>query len=250
MKEKLLFLLCFVVRSVSLFAADDAGVLWRHANKLYQSKQYDSAAATYEKLAAERPANSLLYYNLGNAYFRLNKVGRAVLNYERALQLNPDNKQVKDNLTLAKYRMSSQVRQVDDVFFVQWWDRSTHPAYATAWASLVFFIFLLFVASLLARIMAQGKIMVPVQVSVLLAILWILGLAPAYFSARKNLQSDKAVVMENDTPLQAAEAKGKPLSLLPEGTTVKIRQVKDGQAEVVIPDGRTGWVSMRLMERV
>src|ERR1044071_4582958 len=52
--------------------------IWQKGNSYYAQKQYDSAAVYFEKLAAENPGNAVVYYNLGNAYYRLNQVGPAV----------------------------------------------------------------------------------------------------------------------------------------------------------------------------
>src|ERR1700744_3575460 len=103
MKQIFLILFAFLLPgALHSLAAGDSNMLWQKANELYQQKQYDSAAQCLEQIAALKPQNEIVYYNLGNTYYKLNKIAPAVLNYERALRINPDYKEAKDNLLLAQ----------------------------------------------------------------------------------------------------------------------------------------------------
>ena len=86
---------------------------------------YQQAIAGYEQLIAAGIHNARLYYNLGNAYFRLNDLGRAILHYRRGLRLEPGNRQIQANLTYGRSRrvdqidVSSQRSLVHQLFFWQ-----------------------------------------------------------------------------------------------------------------------------------
>jgi tetratricopeptide (TPR) repeat protein len=70
---------------------------------------YQQAIAGYEQLIASGIHNARLYYNLGNAYFRLNDLGRAILSYRRGLRLEPGNRQLQANLSYARSRRMDQI---------------------------------------------------------------------------------------------------------------------------------------------
>jgi tetratricopeptide (TPR) repeat protein len=70
---------------------------------------YQQAIAGYEQLVATGIHNAKLYYNLGNAYFRLNDLGRAILHYRRGLRLEPGNRQLQANLSYARSRRTDQI---------------------------------------------------------------------------------------------------------------------------------------------
>src|SRR5499427_11133783 len=70
---------------------------------------YRQAIAGYEQLIAAGIHNAKLYYNLGNAYFRLNDLGYAVLHYRRGLRLEPGNRQLQANLSYARSRRVDQI---------------------------------------------------------------------------------------------------------------------------------------------
>ena len=70
---------------------------------------YQQAIAGYEQLIAAGIHNARLYYNLGNAYFRLNDLGHSILYYRRSLRLEPGNRQIQANLSYARSRRLDQI---------------------------------------------------------------------------------------------------------------------------------------------
>lgn len=72
------------------------------ANQLYVAGHYDEAARIYEQEVARGVQDSAVYYNLGNAYYQQGDMGRAVLNLQRAAQLDPRDEDIQANLALAR----------------------------------------------------------------------------------------------------------------------------------------------------
>ena len=97
--KKILFLLLLVTLTMNAQSVDR---LFSEANKLYKTEQYQAAIDLYKTIESEHMISSDVYYNLGNSYYKLNKVGPAIFYYEKALQLNPDNEDVKNNMVFAK----------------------------------------------------------------------------------------------------------------------------------------------------
>ncbi|MCD6011283.1 MAG: hypothetical protein K0Q79_1145 [Flavipsychrobacter sp.] len=225
--------------------------IWQKGNLFYQQKQYDSAAFYYEQLAAQKPRNADIYYNLGNTYYRLNKVALAILNYERTLKMNPDHRQAKENLMLAQERISNRIHGSEPIFFIRWWDSITRPGLATVWSIIALVTFSLFVLLFyLRRYSGAYSGRVPVQLLGILAFVFCLLLILSISAANNSTSDSTAVVMQNDAPLMNKELKGKPLLLIPEGTTVNIRTEREGWLEISLPDGRTGWVKQNLVSRI
>ncbi len=103
-------------------AADSAGELFKSAGEAYEKGSYDRAVAEYEKLIADGIAGPSLYYNLGNAYFRLGRRGEAILWYERARRLDPRDKDILHNLDLARSQL-----QDEEATFGEFLDRLLTP---------------------------------------------------------------------------------------------------------------------------
>src|SRR5437763_9070355 len=72
------------------------------ANQEYAAGDFDAATRDYEELLRSRQDAPNLFYNLGNTYFRKKDFGRAILNYERALALDPHHPEAQANLRIAR----------------------------------------------------------------------------------------------------------------------------------------------------
>lgn len=223
---------------------------WKKGNDFYQQKQYDSAAYYYEQIAVLKPINAEVYYNLGNTYYRLNRIPLAVLNYERSLKISPNNINAQDNLNIAQNRISNRIPKTNDIFFINWWRSLTNGQNATAWAAATLIAFVLIIASLWIRKFAKNGRKLPVQLPGILGFLCLCFLVIAFVSARNDENTNGAVVMENDAALMNGQQKGKPLALIPEGTTVKVLSENGMWIEVGLPDGRNGWLLQRQITKI
>jgi hypothetical protein len=248
-----LFGLTFILFSGVLpcFAAGDYNVQWQKGNAFYQQKQYDSAAWYFEQIAALKPRNADVYYNLGNTYYRLNNIPHAVLNFERALKINPEFKNAADNLALTQSRINNHILTVNDIFFIKWWKAITRSDKAGIWSIAALSAFLLILVILILKMFLKAKAdFLPVQFTGVLGFVCICFLVLAYYSSKNRMDMNTGVVMQADAPLMNNEWKGKPLTLIPEGTTVKIDNEKGSWLEVTLPDGRTGWVQSNIVEKI
>ena len=98
MKRSILLLFIILSASLSARTAEDYLAKFNNAAKLYESAQYSKAIEVYENILSSGQRNAELYYNLGNAYYKTGKIGKAVLNYERAERLAPSDQAIKNNL--------------------------------------------------------------------------------------------------------------------------------------------------------
>ena len=247
--KKVFFALCVVLGASISFAAPAFNEIWQQANAHYQNKEYDKAAALYEQLAAGRPDNAAVYYNLGNAYYKLNQIGPAVLNYERALRVDPGHRLAADNLELTKSRIPNRVAETPDIFFVAWWKSATAAGLSEIWSVTALALFIIAIVLLALRRLDKAPGWMPRAVPAVALILTPLFLLLAYTSASRRADNRKAVVMEHDTPLHQTNGK-KGINHLPEGTVVTISELGKDKAEVRLPDGRTGWVDPQTLEKI
>jgi hypothetical protein len=78
-------------------------------NDLYKTGRYEEALEGYRSVLASDPANSAAWYNAGNALFRLNRPGQAVLSYSRAFILDPRSPDIRANLDYALKQTGQQL---------------------------------------------------------------------------------------------------------------------------------------------
>ena len=118
MKQFVIYLLGLIF----WLAAPAASAQKQVADSLYAAEKFQQAAAEYEKLLKEAD-NAELYYNLGNAYYRLHDIGHAILNYEKASNREPGDADIRFNLTLARSKTIDKIESTED-FFLFYWIRS------------------------------------------------------------------------------------------------------------------------------
>ena len=248
--RRLTLLIVTIVLCLNATAETPYNSLWQKANTFYQNKQYDSAAAYYEQLAAQKPENAEVYYNLGNAYYRLNEVGPAVLNYERALRLQPSYKNAQENLTLTKNRIKNRISEPEPIFFVRWWKSLSKPSLANVWAitSLVFFLILLGMLAYV-KLNRNSYSYIRPQLIAAVSFIWVVILALSIFSSRKRLKSNYAVVMQQEAFMVQPDKKSDSLTI-PEGTTVKLLETQGELQRVRLPDGRNGWIPQQALTEI
>jgi tetratricopeptide (TPR) repeat protein len=250
MRRLAYILLLLLITGYTAFAADSYNAAWwKKANGYYSSKQYDSALFYFEKIAALSPRDAVVYYNLGNTYYRLNQIGPAVLNYERALKIKPSYKEAADNLVVAQSRIPNRIAGMNEIFFVRWWQGLTSGNNATVWALLSLLLFVLLVGLLLAKRFRKAE-RVPSQVTPFIAVAWLLVLFISVVAAANRQNTDTAVVMQNDAQLLSEPEKGKIQSLVPEGTTVKCEAEIGAWVQVKLPDGREGYIRKEDMSKI
>jgi len=90
------------------------------ANQLYENGRYSEAVQTYQQLVDQDYADSSLFYNLGNAHYRRGDLGKAILNYERAVLLAPRDSDIQTNLFYVRGQALDQYEAEANSPLEQW----------------------------------------------------------------------------------------------------------------------------------
>lgn len=235
----------------------------QQADSAYNKENYRQAIALYEQSIAADGPSSVLYYNLGNAYYRNDNLGRAVLSYERALKLNPTNKDARQNLEFVKSKI--QDRPEDDTPFFASMHRAIRSAMtANAWAWTALAIFILLAGAVALYLFTNSVVLRKTgffgAIVLLVIFAYIIGVAvDAAATARSH---EEAVVVVPSTqlssaPRQARSSADKVVSIH-EGTRVEIVDsvatpddpVSPRWYEVKINNGTQAWLRASDVERI
>jgi hypothetical protein len=236
----LILLAVFISNPVS---AKHADMLVRLGDSAYAQKMYDSAAYYYKQAISPINPDPVVLYKLGNAHFRLNRTGEAVLAYERALKRRPGFADAAENLAIIQRRIQPDAGK-DDVFFIRWWNALTKPALSNVWAvlSIVFFSFPLGVLiwSRFRRTWPSWLWPQAIVGGIVLSLFFtVLSVA-----AVPGTSNNSAVVMQKDAAFRTEIKSGSTPSVLklPEGLVVDVLGNDDNQVRVALPDGREGFM--------
>ncbi|MDX1778881.1 MAG: hypothetical protein R3339_08360, partial [Thermodesulfobacteriota bacterium] len=80
----------------------DEAAFFMEAQKNYKEGKYSQAAGGFEKLLQNGDRNGALYYNLGNSYFKMGMLGKAILSYRLAELYTPRDEDLNANLNYAR----------------------------------------------------------------------------------------------------------------------------------------------------
>jgi len=242
----------YVQEEIIHYAQEEKSLL-QQANALYIQGEYLQAINLYERIIQEYGVSPELFFNLGNAYFKTHDIARAILNYERALRLNPRFADARYNLEIAQLRVLDNIVSDDDFFLKRWISKMISFYTSNQWLYVSWILFILSLAGVLLFVFGRTRALRKIAFSVTLIVFSFSALALTFSTVRKNqLQNQKeAIVMIGVIPVKSApDRSGTNLFELREGTKVRVRTILGDWAEIVIGDGRIGWVELRQIEQI
>lgn len=231
--------------SVLAFLANAQNQDLQIANEKFRQEDYQTASELYEQLIAEGYQSKALFYNLGNAYYRLGKMGESVLNYERALLLAPKDKEIQENLAFVKGQLKDEIIALDVFPLIAFWKNMRNSFSAGAWTFLALFLFWLGIAGFIIWILApkrKHRIKGFYLGGVALA-LCVLPLLLAIGRKQELKNPQKAVVLSDGLNLHATPSEGsETLYVLFEGATINTLESAGNWEKVSLANGYQGWV--------
>jgi len=249
MKRNIIFIL-FLGFTVAVMAAGDSKLT--EANAEYAAENYEAAASMYEEILQEGES-AAIYYNLGNAYYKLGKLGPAILNYERALLRDPGNEDILYNLEMANRQTIDKFEPVGRFFLLKWIDSLSSLYNTNAWAhiSIISFIITLILAGvfIFARVVWMKKTAFFAGIAMLLISI----MAFNFSDKQKNrlIMHDYAIIFSPTVTVKGSpDASGTELFLLHEGAKVKIKRELGNWIEIQSVDGNVGWVESSVAEAI
>ena len=246
MRRFIIILSLFLAPCSLLLAQSDFDI----ANAAYADGRYAEAATLYQTLIDEQP-NATLYYNLGNAQFKQGELAQAILNYERALRLNPNHKDAQYNLKFAQSRITDNIVEQD--FFLSSWARVIrNNLRERTWLTLsivLFFIGLIgIMLFLLGRETWLRKTAFHIAWLTLLFSL-ITGLNAASLHKRDTLRNEAIITQGVVNAKSSPDRSGTDLFTVHEGTKVTIRETLGEWCNIRVGNNE-GWIKQQNMERI
>lgn len=226
--------------------AQSPQLLFESANKDYLEGRYDSAIGKYQQILDRDFISGEVHFNLGNAYYKKNAFGRAILHYERAKRFLGNDEALERNLKLARVHIVDKIEPVPQLFLIEWWHFLLNMISIEAYAWLgvaIFFVFSLFVA---LEILYRGyfKKMIWTTGMIFIFVL-IVFLSNVYIS---ESTAYGIIIDQNVSIVSEPAEEGNELFILHEGTKVLIERVSGEWYEIRLADGKTGWLKSGSLE--
>jgi tetratricopeptide (TPR) repeat protein len=219
------------------------GATFEEANQLYDEGKFAEAKAAYDGLVSTKNWNANLFYNLGCTEHRLGARGEAVLEFQRALMLEPSHPEARANLTFLRDQGGAIVwpgSWIDRLLPEPWANVCAVIGALAGWAAVF----------LIARALLSSPGDRPGWWTGVIAALLVTGYSAALiWHAEKG--ADRAIVTA-----KAAEARLAPAAsagsaaVLPAGSEVRVLNERGEWIYCALPRGGRGWVAAKEVARV
>lgn len=217
------------------------------AEKAYDTKKYKDAIAAYEELIKTGYNAYQLRFNLGNAYYRDNQLGKAIYNYELARKINPNDEDVRINLGIAASKTSDKIDSKEN-FFVSAVKTNVLSSFSTAgWAWFTVACSTFFCVMLFAFFISRSILLK--RITFFLSFILIIGFIITYFLGYSAVKSkydntfaivlSKEVKIKNE-PTSTASSKFS----LHEGTKIRVVENNGDWVLIKLDNGNEGWVKL------
>lgn len=222
-------------------------------NALYQKGNYIEAVKAYESVLKDNKQSAELYFNIGNCYYKMNKVAPAIYNYEKALVLEPNDKEVQNNLKFAHKLQIDEIKEVPKVGFEKLIRDFTGAFHYNTWAWIAVAFVFLFVLFFIGYYFSQTTVFKRVFFigMFVLTFLLLISILSAIFE-RNHYKNERPAIVFADVVSVKNEprASGSEVFILHEGTKVFVKEVLENWKKIQLTDGTEGWIEESAIREV
>lgn len=245
-----IFIAIHLFFSVNLMASDPQED-FKKAGVYYQKQDYENAAKSYEDMVKSGNVAAEVYYNLGNCYFKTGNLSHAMLNYERAQRLAPDDDDINFNLKIASLRLVDKMDAVPEIFYKRWLKLIASAFSIDAWSKLflscVWLLFFFFALYLVAPSASMKKF------GFIFAMLFIVITGSVFAIAQKSYAmtflDQHAIITATSVYVKSSpDEKGSDQFIIHEGTKVDVLDELGDWKKVRIANGSIGWLKHNEIE--
>ncbi len=240
--KKLFYIFIFLLSTLT-FAQGEA--LFEQGNALYNEGKFAEAIENYESILNSEQHSAALYFNIANAHYKLNNIAPSIYYYEKALQLAPNDNEIKNNIAFARNMTIDAIDTLPEVGFSKWINGISSYMTYDGWAKTAVALMLLFTALYLLYYFMRStlkKRLSFIGSMISLALVFVV-IALAYHNFNTAQADHPAIVFAKESmvkngPNDWSEEAFK----LHEGTKVQILDTVNNWKKIQLADGKTGWI--------
>lgn len=243
MNVKYCIVLCFFFLGPLLWGQGDE--LFKEASNAYNKGDYQEAANLYHQILEQDQHSAALYFNLGNSYYKLNRIAPSIYYYEKALLLDPDDTEIKNNLAFAQNMTLDAIEELPESDLSKAYGRITGILTFDQWAKLAVLLIFVFVIAISVYMISRFPKYKRISFIVGIVALAIAGISVSFaYVQYQNYQLDQpAIIFAEETAVRTEPNDRSELAfLLHEGTKVNVIEKLDEWQRIELENGQSGWL--------
>ena len=219
---------------------------FQKGNDAYLKNNFSDAIKSYQELVNDGYQSSEIYFNLGNAYYKSDSLASAILYYEKAKKLNPDDDDIIVNLKLANLKTIDKTDAKEELIFKSWWDKFLNSRTADGWGILC--IVSLFIAFVLLTIFRISVSSTRKQILFIGFSLFLVCSLSFFLLAKLNYthqtETGQAILFSSSATIKSAPTENsKDLFVIHEGAKVNIIEKNNSWFRIRLDNGNEGWIT-------
>lgn len=243
LKRKIILLLALFFLSLTAFSQNST--LFDQGKELYKNGKYQQAITVWTQILGNDAHSAQLYFNLGNAQYKLNHIGPSIYYYEKALQLSPNDTDIKNNLAFAQNARIDLIEPLPETVFSKWYNNISTLFTIRGWAVLSVVFSMGFVALFLLYYFAfseKRKRLLFVS-AMLVSVLLVASLSMAFLTYGDYSENKPAIIFASEIKVKTEPSMGSNVAFtLHEGTKVQILAQEGNWYRITLADGKDGWI--------
>jgi len=252
MRIKIINLLSALLVLISFIAqGQESQNIFQQGNEAYKAGEFKKALKLYESIEDDGVISPELNYNLGNCYYRLDKIGFAILNYEKALKQDPSFEDAQINLTRTQSLTVDKIEQLPLPGIVRVYKGFLNIMNTEKWATtslgfvVLFLVLILMINFSNNSPLKKGLFFVNVFVVALAFLTLIFAFSSDYY------EKEELILVKDNAYIKSEPTKsGKDLFILHEGTKVQLKQDNNAWIQIKLSDGLIGWVEKGAFKKI
>ncbi len=239
------YLVVIVVFLWNMMGVAQSNQEFEKANELYNQEKFQEAIDSYKSILDSGLESAELYYNLGNANYKLSNIGPSIYYYEKALELAPNDEDIKNNIAFANNAtidaidvipegvISRSINSFTNMFGFDMW----------AWISVfcIAFFVVLFILYYAARLSSKKRLFFLGS-----WVFLIIGIFAVFFAFKQYnfLENNQyAIIFAQETTIKSEpNLRSEEVFVLHEGTKVKVTETVNDWKKIKLVDGKIGWI--------
>ena len=255
MKLKMKFFIFLILQAFLSFSlsAQTPEEMMNSGNGFYQQNNFSRAQITYKELIDKGYVSSVLYYNLGNAHYRLGDLGYAIYYYEKALKLAPGDEDILQNIKIANSRTIDKINEVPKIFITRWWEGLVVSLTVSGWSFVLLLVFVLFLfylgLYLLSRKNNLQRIAFYSGSGVLLVMILVFFIWVARFSIETS-EDYGILCAKNATVKVSPDRQSNDAFMIHEGIKFSLEEKINNWYKIKLADGKLGWLPQDVVGKI